>query len=272
MASLLVLLLTLVAQQPGGASAPRVAIVDDLKTPAVLDAIHADVRDAIASVARDRGMVVVQTAVKNCADDECVARASSGADLVLAVSGAYGGKDYVVEIRAWSTAAARWTSSEPMRDDCIANCGRERMLDNVRRSANALLDAAPPIPARSAGAPAITPPATGAPDQPTPAVRQIAPTEERAYALPIALVGAGAAVAAAGVVVWAMNGRERDCMGGAGPCASRLETTKVGLPLVLAGAAAVAAGATLFAIRWQQNDSEFALSVSPGGLVLGGSF
>jgi hypothetical protein len=248
-------------------SSPRLAVIDDVKTPVGLEHVHEDLRNAIATLARERGFEIVPTNVRACADEACARQAAdSDADVVVALSGAYGGKDFVVDVRLFHGAQSRWTTPEPMREDCITGCTRDRLLEHVTSSVGALLASAPPVPPRAPAVVSDPPPIVDVPA----AVAVERPS--RSHALPISIAAGGAALTVAGAVLWAIDGRNTDCMSGGGPCASRLDTGTLGKPLVVVGAIGMIAGATIYFIRRGAEEPAVALSISPTGLAVRGAF
>jgi hypothetical protein len=265
----LLLFLTLAAPAPSDAVAPRLALLDDVKTSPAQDNVHREIRDVVARIASERGMVVVATE-RGCADEACARKAvDADADLVIAVAGAYTSKDHLIDVRLFHGSERRWTEPEPRQDHCFARCSLGRVIDHVKKSVDALLTTAPPA----------TKPKLVAESPPVPIldVSDTRPTPPAApartsLALPLSLAIGGAALIGGGVVVWGIDGKKTNCMGNGGPCSSQLATAGLGKTLVGVGSAAVLGGAAVYFFRRDRRESSVAFALSPSGVFVRGGF
>jgi hypothetical protein len=263
---------------------PRVAVVEARKVTLPPKLGDQPVRAAGASGVRQAGAELVDAgrAGAACADEACWAKVagSTGASHVLFIDATYGRLSYKLAVSLWS--AVDRERRTPATAECTT-CPAKDMLAKITELSEQVVAAEK---ARRPAAPAAVeiaapaPPAVEASPAPvasSPIVDTSANAEPRdgggSRVLAYSLLGGGAAVAGAGVVLWALDGRksrcERDPAGGGEVCLDTMKTKSFAIPIALIGAAGLVWGGVEW---WRSREPRVAVAIGPSSLVISGSF
>ena len=285
----------LTASVARGAAPTRVLIVDAVDFPPVLEKSNARQRmnDAVMSTVTEHGWEPVASA--DCHDFTCAgpAAAAAKAPYALILSGYYarGGEAmYATDVGAslWhdgsvmarrtevdeqaeaeKSAAAVFFPCGPPRGTCAAPIIATKMQQYAARLLDAETLAIRQRTTAEAAAAAkivVAPPAlVAAPTAP-------ARTDSAAGGiLGWSLIGVGVAGVGGGIALWAYDNSGSDCHSVA--ASGCRETRQTGTAAAVVGGLGLAAGAAgVLVLVLDRGVSRVALSVSPGGLVLGGLF
>jgi hypothetical protein len=245
---------------------PKVIVVDAVDLPDSLADIRANLRGAMENAVTVHNYDLGPDGGA-CADRECVkvAAAQSGAtDVLIATGGRNEMRGYHIELRVWNVASDR-------EDHAVAECNvcaALQMVDTVKGVASALLDRVPTLHANLAAVPAPAVP-TGPPLLATADTSPPHASNTRRV-VGWTLIGAGIASGIASGVLFAILGRQTDCLDGVNDsCAQEHRTL---LPAsITAGAAVAAIVAGIVVIHGANHDLQtVTIAASPFGLTVGG--
>ncbi len=252
---------------------PRVLVIDAVDLPERMEDTRAELRNLLDDAVRQHGFDLIHSSgAPSCADVTClpaVAKTTGATDVLVTRGGRNGSHGYHVDLNLWSIATG---SSVPAVADCSV-CTGPQMAEAVARAAGPLLDS---ITARPPTATPAPPPAAVAPVPPNPAPVMGNPpggsaTLEAHTGRRIAgwsLVGLGAASAAAGGILWNLDGKGIDCVGSS--CRNTYRTEGEGIAFVAAGVVGIGVGLWLALDPFGKHD--VAVGVGPSGALLAGTF
>jgi len=286
----------LLAGSVARATAPtRVLIVDAIDFPPVLEKSNARQRmtDAVTSAVTERGWEPVASA--ECHDFTCAgpAAAAAKASYALILSGYYargGDAMYATDVGAslWhdGNVIARWTEADEQAEveksaaGVFFPCGPPRgtcaaplIATKMQQYAGRLLEAeTAAVQQRAAAAAAaavkVVPPAPVLVTTPATPARM---ESVGGGVVGWSLIGAGVAAIGGGIALWAYDNSGSGCHSVA--ASGCRQTRQTGTAAAVVGGLGLAAGvAGVLVLVLDRGPSRVALSVSPGGLVLGGLF
>ena len=244
------------------------------------------VRAAGASGARQAGAELVDAgrAGAACADEACWAKVAgtTGASHVVFIDATYGRLSYKLAVSVWS--AVDRERRTPATAECTT-CPAQDMLVKIAELSEQVVATEkarrPAAPAPAKAAALTTAPSdnerSAAPLAAPPLVSTSAATDRRdasgSRVLAYSLMGGGAAVRGAGVVIWMLDGRksrcERDPARGAEVGLDTMKTKSFAIPMALIGAAGLVWGGVEW---WRSGEPGVAIAVGPSSLVISGSF
>jgi hypothetical protein len=250
-----------------GTPKPKVAFVDAVDLPGEMEDTRAQLRNLVETAGRERGFeVTTPPAPPACRDASCLpelARALDVTDLLIARGGRTKGRDYHVELGLWQSSTG---DVVPAVADC-SFCTGPQMAEAVAKAARPLLDrvvahhGAPPPQAAAPPASALAAPAVVKPSE------KVGPGPGAKVA-GWSLLGAGVALAAAGGIVWGLDGNGTDCV--ASSCRNTYRTRTEGIALIAAGVVGIGAGLWLELAPLGKRD--VAIRVGPSGALIAGRF
>jgi hypothetical protein len=261
---------------PGSAMAGGIVILDGLALPDHMSEVRERIRSALDSAALTSGRRVVPGIGPGwCASDDCfrAVGAASGATEIMAVSGGRNeneGWHVAIEVRgADGVVRARREGGCDVCSggDLVASAGAlaTSVLALVASGRGNQAETAPLASTRAPGAPEIPPGRTSSSGSTPMATNHLTRS--------VAIAGVGVATAAAGGLLWWLDGRGTDCetdpMGGS-RCPAEYRTARFGIPILAGGAAIALAGVIL--IAREPGSRSAAVGLGPGALVLAGRF
>jgi hypothetical protein len=251
---------------------PRVLVIDAIDLPERMEDTRAELRKLLDEAVRQHGFDLIRPeGAPSCADATClpaVAKSTGATDILVTRGGRNGSHGYHVDLNLWSVASG---SSLPAVADCTV-CTGPQMAEAVARAAGPLLDS---ISARPPTAAPVPPPAAGpVPSNPAPvlgnppgASATLEPHSGRRIA-GWSLVGLGAASAAAGGILWNLDGKGIDCVGSS--CRNTYRTEGEGIAFVAAGVVGIGVGLWLALDPFGKHD--VAVGFGPSGASFSGRF
>lgn len=236
---ILALLLVVTIGRPAEAAAPRAAIVElsIVQSPGLaVDAI----RKTVAREVGSKGWTVAD--LPSCAGAECAQAArAAGATYLIELDPKYetalGAYKFTVSMQLLKLSTGEGRKGDLSVCD---PCYHRQILETVGGATRALLASEPASTAEpqapGTAAPAVVPPGAGSNGP-------VATARARPLWAKLA-VGAGAAVAVAGVALWIADGHTTSCqsINGSSVCLRRFDTLAIAVPLVVVGAAGIGVG------------------------------
>jgi hypothetical protein len=260
------------------ADSPRVAILPALTLDASSKStLEADARAALVKAVGAQADGVLLTKLSRdklaCDEPQCLRQLADGvrATHLLRVQASYRRESYKLKAELWNTQEGRIIETQQRQCEV---CSPGDLITEMREVATALcarLTAEPPAPQPAPPpAPAVVPqPVPAAALQPAPPP---APVSHRSRTWPWVTMGAGAAVLATGITLWAVD-PIGDCPKGPDSCLDGAKRTKGwGIGLTAAGAAALIGGGAWLLLDSDEGAGKTALLVSPEGVSVKGSF
>jgi hypothetical protein len=262
-----------IAVWPGFASAGDIVILDGLGLPVHMAEVHGRVRSALEAAATRSGRTVVKAMGPGwCTSVECFRQVAvgSGATEIMAVSGERTDSEgwrLAIEVRS-GDGALRAT-----RTGGCDVCSGSELVTAVGDLATGVLSLA-----QASGDPHATqlalPAAAAVANSQGPASQEGgSPGTGDHLMRNVAIAGAGALAAAAGAILWWLDGRGTDCDAdplGPTVCPAGYRTAAIGIPVTIAGAALAVAGVVLIVREHGARAAQ--LAIGPGALRLEATF
>ena len=258
---------------PGFASASDIVILDGLGLPGHMAEVHGRALSALEAAANRSGRTVVKAVGPAwCSAAECfrLVAVGSGATEIMAVSGERTDSEgwrLAIEVRS-RDGALRAT-----RTGGCDVCSGSELVTAVGDLATGVLSLAQASRDPHAAQPAL-PAATAVANSPGLTSSDDGPPASANHLMRnVAIAGAGVLGAAAGGILWWLDGRGTDCEAdAAGPtvCPAGYRTAAIGIPVMIAGAALAVAGVVL--IVREHGPRAAQLAIGPGALRLEAKF